>query len=253
MVKRVPLGHSRGNKDPWVDRAMTTVDGWLDYWSGDISLYVSERHLAAHYRLLHDAITPHLPPAPFTLIDYGCGEALMAPRLAAKGGKVILVDEAPGRADKLAIRFSGANGVAIGRSLEEAVGICDIAILISVSQYIPKDEFPTLARRLAATLKPGGALVVGDVLPPDSSMIDDVGALLRFAWRDRFLPAALVGLARTFRSPYRAARQRLGLSTWRPDDMMALLSDTGLTPTRLADNIGHSDSRYSILATKPAA
>lgn len=232
---------------------MTTVDGWLDYWSGDISLYVSERHLAAHYRLLHDALTPHLPPAPFTLLDYGCGEALMAPRLAARGGTVILVDEAPGRAEKLAVRFSGAQGVAVGRSLEEAVGVCDLAIMISVSQYIPKAEFPTLARRLAATLKPGGKLIIGDILPPDSSMVDDVGSLLRFAWRDRFLPAALVGLARTFRSPYRAARQRLGLTTWAADDMLATLSAAGLTPRRLADNIGHSGSRYSILATKPVA
>jgi SAM-dependent methyltransferase len=229
---------------------MTSADGWLQYWSGDISLYVSPRHLAAHYQLLHDRLTPHLPPAPFTLLDYGCGEALMAPRLAADGGHVVLVDEAPGRAAQLSGRFAGARGVEVAGSLEEAAARADLTVMISVSQYIPKDQFPTLARRLAGSLRPGGRLVIGDILPPDNSMLDDVGALLRFAWRDGFLPAALVGLARTYRSPYRAARQRLGLSTWAPDEMLATLTAAGLKPERLATNIGHSHSRYSIMATR---
>lgn len=229
---------------------MTSADGWLQYWSGDISLYVSPRHLAAHYRLLHDRLAPHLPPAPFTLVDYGCGEALMAPRLAAAGGSIVLVDEAPGRSTQLAARFRGAAGVTVAETLEAATGRSDLTVMISVSQYIPKDQFPTLVRRLAATLKPGGRLIVGDILPPDNAMLDDIGALLAFAWRDGFLPAALVGLARTYRSPYRAARQRLGLSTWAPDEMNALLAAAGLVPRRLAENIGHSRRRYSMLATR---
>lgn len=230
---------------------MTTVDGWLDYWSGDISLYVSRRHLTAHFQLLYDEITPHLPAAPFTLLDYGCGEALMAPRLAALGGEVVLVDEAPGRAGQLKARFAGAAGVAVAETLEEAAGRCDLAVMISVSQYIPKASFPTLARRLAATLKPAGRLIVGDILPPDNSMLDDVSALMRFAYAGGFVPAAVVGLAKTYRSPYRAARQRLGLSTWSRDDMLAMLSEAGLVPQLLARNIGHSHTRYSILATRP--
>jgi SAM-dependent methyltransferase len=231
---------------------MTSADGWLQYWSGDISLYVSERHLAAHYQLLYDTLAPHLPPPPRVFLDYGCGEALMAPRLAAEGGRVILVDEAPGRAARLQSRFAAAGGVEVAETLEAAEGVSDVTAMISVSQYIPRDAFPGLARRLAATLKPGGKLIVGDVLPPDNSMLDDVSALFRFAWAGGFVPAAVVGLTRTFRSPYRAARQRLGLTTWARDDMLAVLRDAGLKPRLLERNIGHSHRRYSVLAERPA-
>jgi SAM-dependent methyltransferase len=229
---------------------MTSAEGWLDYWSGDISVYVSRRHLAAHYRRLFAELAPLLPAAPFRLLDYGCGEALMAPRLAEGGSTVHLVDEAPGRAAQLSARFAAAPGVTVLDRPEQVAGSCDVALMISVSQYIPKDRFPDLLARLAGALKPDGRLIVGDILPPENSLVADVSSLLRFAAAEGFFVDAAFGMIRTFRSTYRSARHRLGLTTWHPDEIVAAFAAAGLEATPLARNIGHSARRYSMLARR---
>ena len=82
------------------------VASWLDFWDAEHSIYVNRRHVEAHYRRLLADITPLLPPAPFTLLDYGCGDALMAPALVERGGRVLLFEQAPARRAGLARRSS---------------------------------------------------------------------------------------------------------------------------------------------------
>ena len=37
---------------------MSAYGEWLAYWNGDVSLYVGDTHLAAHYRGLFEDIEP---------------------------------------------------------------------------------------------------------------------------------------------------------------------------------------------------
>ena len=60
-----------------------------------------------------------------------------------------------------------------------------------------------MIRRL---LKPGGRLILGDILRPEVGMIRDVIALLRFAASQGFLKDALIGLLSTALSDYRQLR-----------------------------------------------
>lgn len=231
---------------------MTATADWLDYWSGDVSLYVSPRHLEAHYRGLFEAVRPLLPPAPFTLLDYGCGEALMAPRLAGLGGRVLLHDAAPPRAEALRRRFAAVAGVEVAEDLEAHAGAADLVLLVSVLQYVPKREAPALFARLARVLKPGGRLVVGDILAPTNSVKDDVLELLRFGRREGFLLQALAGLVRTLKSDYGRMRGRIGLTTWTLPELIAALAEAGFAAEPLGWNIGHAHHRHSLVATKRA-
>ena len=72
-------------------------------------------------------------------------------------------------------------------------------------------------------LKPGGRLVLGDILPPDLNPLTDAMALLRFGREGGFLMAALAGLIKTALSDYRKIRGALGLTCYHEADMMALL------------------------------
>lgn len=227
---------------------MTRRDGWLDYWDGDVSVYTGERHLRAHYQELLTGLRPLMPPAPFTLLDYGCGEALMAPELVRLGGKVILYDKAAGRRARLRERHSAPDGVVVPDDLEPLDGLCDMVLLISVTQYLPKGELPQLLRQLRRALRPGGRLLVGDVPAPGNTPFHDAAALLAFAWRGGFLADAVRGLLRTIASNYHSRLRELGLSTYDEAEMLALLAEAGFDPRPLERNVGHARHRRSYLA-----
>ncbi len=227
---------------------MTSDNRWLDYWNGDVSVYVSKRHLMAHYKGLFADIQPLLPKPPFTLLDYGCGEALMAPSIAELGGRVLLYDRAEAKRATLRNRFAGLPAIEILSDLHAAQGACDVVLMISVIQYVPKGQLPDLLRSLKALLKPQGKLVIGDILSPDNSLVGDVRALLGFGMAEGFLFDAMKGLVKTLRSDYRQMRKQLGLSAYTISEIVGVLTECGFQPQPLTKNIGHARHRRSVVA-----
>lgn len=227
------------------------MSDWLSYWDGDTSIYVNARHLDAHYQRLSADLGALLPKPPFTLLDYGCGEALMAPRLAASGGRILLYDAAKARQKALAKRFAGSADIDVldDEALLALRGAsCDMIVMISVLQYLDSDHLLGLFTRLAGLLAPRGRLVIGDIIPPDCSMLADIGSLLGFAAKNGFFIAALLGLVKTFHSDYRRLRKDLGLATYTPLQIETVLAQAGLKAMPLDHNIGHSRTRYSVVA-----
>jgi SAM-dependent methyltransferase len=227
---------------------MTFDEQWLDYWNGDVSLYVSPRHLKAHYQRLFTDIQPLLPDPPFTLLDYGCGDALMAPMLAKAGGRILLYDLAPSRRVALRQRFAHEERIEVQNDLEGVQGACDIVLLISVIQYVTRENLPGLLRSLGRCLKPGGLLVIGDILSPSNNMVTDVGALLRFGLAEGFFTDAVTGLVKTFRSDYRKMRGKLGLTVHTVEAIVGLLGQCGFHALPLTRNIGHARHRRTVMA-----
>ena len=68
---------------------------WVSFWDSDHSIYVNARHRDVHYRTIADMIVRHVPSPDATVLDFGCGEALHADRVAAACRHLILVDAAP--------------------------------------------------------------------------------------------------------------------------------------------------------------
>ncbi len=231
---------------------MADAGSWREFWNRRNKVYVNDRHLAAHCRRVADDILS-LGIAPgHAVLDYGCGEALDAGRVAAVAGRLYLYDAAAATRANLVKRFTGNPSVAV---LDDsglaalADKSCDLIVVNSVLQYVAKDELPALLARWRAWLKPGGRLVLADIIPPGDMLVLDTLALLGFAWREGFLIAALTGLAAMFFSDYRRLRAKLGLSCYAEAEMLALLKAAGFDARRRLPNFGMNPARMTFVAT----
>src|SRR3954463_5990177 len=224
---------------------------WRDYWNQDTPIYVGERHKLLHYQLIGNEISALVPSPRAHVLDYGCGEALSAARVAAKCGRLYLCDAASLVRDRLRERFGGHGKVEVlGPEEMERVpdASLDLAVVNSLLQYLSREELRSLLRLWRAKLKPDGRLVLADVIPPDLSPVADAKALLAFAWKGGFLGRAVIGLARTALSDYRKLRRELGLSTYAEPEMLAVLRSAGFSAERRARNIGHNQARMTFVA-----
>jgi len=229
-----------------------SAQSWRDFWNRGNRIYVNDRHLAAHCRTVAGDILSLKPGPGAAVLDYGCGEALEAGRVAAAVGKLYLYDAAPEVRARLGERFAAAPNVAV---LDEA-GLAalpgrglDLIVVNSVLQYVAKPELPALLERWRRWLRPSGRLVLADIVPPRDMLAADTLALLGFARREGFLVAALSGLVATFFSDYRRLRARLGLSRYGEEEMVALLRAAGFDARRRLPNFGINPKRMTFVAT----
>jgi len=227
---------------------------WRDFWNGEHSIYVSPRHKALHYRAIASDLIAHIPDRDAAVLDHGCGEALDAARVAASCGRLQLCEAAPNVRERLRAQFGRIRNIAVV-SPEEVEALpdasLDLIVANSLLQYLSREELQALLGIWYAKLRPGGALILADVIPPDVSPLTDASQLLAFAWRGGFLTAALAGLVRTAFSDYRKLRAEYGLSTYTDAAISALLRVAGFTEPETPANFGHNPHRMTFKAYKP--
>ncbi|MBA4173219.1 MAG: SAM-dependent methyltransferase [Hyphomicrobium sp.] len=229
--------------------------GWQDYWEHDSSVYVSQRHKAAHYDRLADdlldfATQSDVPLQRQIVMDFGCGEALSADRIASKAGRLILSDGSSRVSDQLQARFGSVANITVlkpGPLDVVADGSLDLIVVNSVLQYVEAAAAGPLLAMLAAKLAPSGQMLVADVLPPDLGAVTDARELLKFAAAEGFLVAAVVGLARAAVSDYARTRARHGLTRYTEADFGRLAASAGLRAERLPRNLGHNPYRLAFV------
>jgi len=230
------------------------TSAWLAFWDGSHSIYVSRRHKDVHYRSIADAIAELVPGREARVLDYGCGEALHAERVAAVAGEVLLCEAAPCVRAGIAARFAERNGNSKLRAVapdevERLPGHwLDLIVLHSVAQYLEPGETDALFALFHSLLKPGGTLVVSDVLAPHVTAATDAYALVRLAAANGFLFAAILGLCRTLISDYWRLRTRLGLTRYGEAAMLEKLRAAGFAVGRAPKNIGHNQARMTFIA-----
>ena len=226
---------------------------WIAYYDSDHSIYVNDRHRDVHYARLADAIASYVPSATAAVLDYGCGDALHADRVATAAGRLTLAEAGPAVRGRLIERFEGNPKISV-ISTDRVASLpppsLDLVILHSVSQYLTPEEFERTVTLFHRLLKNGGLLLVGDVVTPGASVIADSWALLRFGWRDGFFCAAALGLIRTFFSDYWRLRTKIGLTRYTERDMAGKLVVAGFKVTRAPANLGHLATRMTFLARK---
>lgn len=225
---------------------------WREFWNADTPIYVNERHKTLHYAGIARDIAAYIPGPDALVLDYGCGEALSADRVATSCARLFLCDGAPLVRARLAARFGGLATISV-LAPEEADTLpehgLDLIVVNSLLQYLSAEEFSTHLGLWRSKLKDGGRLILADVIPHGTGPLDDVGALLRFAWEGGFLRAALAGLVRTALSDYRRLRQELGLTHYDEAEMLTLLSERGLAARRAPRNMGHNPKRMTFVAS----
>ncbi|HEV2563820.1 MAG TPA: class I SAM-dependent methyltransferase [Microvirga sp.] len=227
---------------------------WRDYWNQDTPIYASERHKLLHYRLIANDIIGLIPSPEAAVLDYGCGEALFADKVAAKCRQLYLSDAAPLVRERLNERFQDNERIIVLPTddvADLADASLDLIVVNSLVQYLSLDEFRALLKLVHEKLKADGRLVLGDVLPPDLSPLTDAKALISFAWQGGFLRAAVSGLARTAFSEYRKIREEVGLAQYSEEEIVDLLGDAGFEPRRAERNLGHNQARMTFVA-RPA-
>jgi ubiquinone/menaquinone biosynthesis C-methylase UbiE len=227
------------------------MDDWIDYYDSAHTIYVNARHRDVHFRVIADDIAAHVVSPDMRVLDYGCGEALHADRVAARTSRLFLCEAAPGVRERLRRRFGGEPRIAVIGPDELAAlpdGSADLIIMHSVAQYLSPQEFDSILGLFRRLLVCDGTLVVGDILQPHKSALTDAVALLRFGAREGFFLAAFAGLLRTLFSSYWQLRSALGLTRYSQSAMLARLAAAGFTGRRAATNIGHNQARMTFLA-----
>ena len=229
------------------------MDSWIDFYDSAHSIYVDARHRDVHFRRIAQDLAAYVRSG-VTVLDYGCGEALHADIVAAKAARLIMVELAPGVRARLAARFAQDRKIEV-IGAEELARLpdhsVDLAIMHSVTQYLAAQELDAALALFRRLLAPGGLLVVGDVIRPQTSAVTDALSLLRFGAGHGFFFAALVGLVRTVLSPYRRLRATLGFGRYEEASFAARLAAAGFSAERAGRNIGHNSARMTFLA-RPA-
>ena len=229
-----------------------TENNWVSFWNSQHSIYVNALHFDVHYRDVADRMLQLEPARTANVLDFGCGEAMHADRVAARVGQLFLCEAASRVREHLRERFGHlANVRVIGPEELAAMppGSLDLIVANSVSQYLTRDELDGLLRSWRNLLSANGRLILADVVPPGVSPLSDVRALLRYAWSNGFLLAAFGGLARTVLSPYRRIRAQLGITTYSEDEITRKIDAAGFRTARLPFNFEHQPARISFVAT----
>jgi ubiquinone/menaquinone biosynthesis C-methylase UbiE len=227
------------------------MDEWIDYYDSTHTIYASRLHRDVHFEAIARDIIGYVSSPDAVVLDYACGEALSAAKVADVCGKLYLAEPAPGVRGRLIARFAPNTKIRV-RSLEDvrkmAENSIDLAVMNSVAQYMTPQELDAAFATIKRLLKPGGRLVLGDILRPEVGMARDVLALLKFAARYGFLKDALIGLISTALSDYRQLRTRIGLQRYREAEIVAKLAAAGFTASRAHQNIGHNPWRMTFVA-----
>jgi SAM-dependent methyltransferase len=232
------------------------MDDWIDYYDSTHTIYASKRHRDLHFEIIARDIIGYIPSNDAVVLDYSCGEALSAAKVAEACGMLILAEPAPGVRGRLIARFAPNTRIRV-RSLEDVRKMhetsIDLVVMNSVAQYMTPVELDAALAIIKRLLRPNGRLVLGDILRPEVGMGGDVLALLRFAAKHGFLRDALIGLVSTALSDYRQLRTKVGLTRYSEADLAAKLSAAGFTVSRAPQNIGHNPWRMTFIAQAPAA
>ena len=227
------------------------MDEWIDYYDSTHTIYASRLHRDLHFQVVARDIIGFISSPDAVVLDYACGEALSAAKVADACAKLYLAEPAPGVRGRLIARFAPNTRIRV-RSLDDLRKMeeksIDLVVMNSVAQYMTAAELDAAFAVIRRLLKPGGRLVLGDILQPKVGMAKDVLALLKFAAGHGFLKDAFYGLASTALSDYRQLRTRVGLQRYSEPEMIAKLAAAGFTASRAHSNIGHNPWRMTFVA-----
>jgi ubiquinone/menaquinone biosynthesis C-methylase UbiE len=227
------------------------MDEWIDYYDSTHTIYASKLHRDLHFQVIARDIIGFISLPDAVVLDYACGEALSAAKVADACGKLYLAEPAPGVRGRLIARFAPNTKIRV-RSLDDLRKMdeksVDLVIMNSVAQYMTPEELDSAFTVIRRLLKPAGRLVLGDILRPEVGMARDVLALLKFASAHGFLKDAFYGLASTALSDYRQLRTRVGLQRYGEDEITKKLARAGFTASRAPSNIGHNPWRMTFVA-----
>lgn len=168
-----------------------TIEEEFDLWGE----YHQHRH-EMRYDLVGDAVRQHLPPGG-SVLDVGCGSALVADRIADTDGTYIGFDYGGHHSTYAAKRLRSADHrlrTAIGQCEAEHLpfpdGAFDVVVMSEVIEHLMRPELATW--EIARVLKPGGVFVMTTNNASEAPLRSPLTHL--FAWVEKAVGAKRPGL-----------------------------------------------------------
>ena len=94
------------------------MDDWIDYYDSTHTIYASKLHRDLHFQIIARDIIGYISSPDAVVLDYACGEALSAAKVADACGKLYLAEPAPGVRGRLIARFAPNTKIRV-RSLDD--------------------------------------------------------------------------------------------------------------------------------------
>lgn len=135
-------------------------------YEGDTGRALAARYETVDPAELHDALIPHLPPAPAAILDIGAGSGRDAAWLARQGYSVLAVEpsatmRAEGQRRHPLTEISWIADCLPGLDAVCRLGVSfDVILLSAVWMHVPPGDRRRAFRKLVTLLKPGGTLAI---------------------------------------------------------------------------------------------
>ena len=94
------------------------MDEWIDYYDSTHTIYASKLHRDLHFQIIARDIIGYISSPNAVVLDYACGEALSAAKVADACAKLYLAEPAPGVRGRLIARFAPNTKIRV-RSLDD--------------------------------------------------------------------------------------------------------------------------------------
>ncbi len=213
------------------------MDEWIDYYDLTHTIYASKLHRDLHFQVIARDIIGYISSPDQVVLDYACGEALSAAKVAEACSKLFLAEPAPGvrgLADRaICAEHQDPRSLDDLRRLEERS--IDLVVMNSVAQYMTPEELDSAFAVIRRLLKPAGRLVLGDILLLGRHGERRAGAV-EIEPPHGFLKDALDGLARRPCRTTGSCGTRVGLQRYSEDEMIRKLAAEGFSASRARSN-----------------
>jgi SAM-dependent methyltransferase len=236
----VPLAWQRS-----AARSGAAPDEWTEYWDNiDDRQHVFAAEAADHVRRVQQLVAP---AASDVVLDFGCGFGFVGRGLSRVVQHVDLWDGSAGvrwRALRRTAHLHNVGYLDLEDAAADPVGKYDLITAHSVLQYMDESQIVGWLLRWRRMLRPGGRVVVSDLIAARQSPVAEVSRLLRFAIANGFAWNALLGgIRESFR--YFGARRNRALTALPPSTMTKLAVAAGYSLEPLAANLSYRRSRWT--------
>lgn len=243
------------NAPPPSSRTAAIPSTWNEYWEGMEDRQAVFRIEAADYaRRVRESLRPQ---ATTRVLDFGCGFGHTARELSPFVGSVAVWDGSSRVRQQAAMRLRDLANIEYldlrDPGQPTVTSAYDVILVHSVVQYMSEAEFKQWLARWLRMLKPGGRLVLSDLIGPDASGLKgEVATYLKFAARNGFFWNALMAGLREVGS-YAKARESRPLLTMAPPTLTQWAADAGWAVEWLPHNLSYRDSRRTAVLTQRAS
>ena len=222
---------------------------WNGYWEGlgDGRICFTQEGAEAVRRLVKSVPLKHTD----VVLDYGCGYGHAARQLAQHVGVVQYWDLSDAMRE-FATKFLARTSNAICWNPDDSDTKFDLIWCNSVVQYMTPAQFSTWLTTSASWLKPGGRIVVSDLIPLNHRFLVDAVSLALFSMRRGYF-FEVWSRTRKLSKQYDAVKNSQPLFQPSDNELSQFALYAGLTMTPLKSNLTHFRGRRSVLFTRSTA